>query len=304
MDAQGIDAEQKQKLLKTATRASVGVSVCLVLAKAFAWLMTGSVVVFASLLDSLMDTAASATNLFAVDYSLKPPDADHRFGHGKAEALAGLGQAVLITLSAAFLLNHAVHQLLQPEPVVNIATALWVIGFALVLTCALVLYQRYVVRQTQSTAIAADSVHYLSDVLTNVATLVSLLLTQLGWLHADALFGLLIGVYILVSAVRVGWASIRILMDEELPEAERQLIIDEVLAESGVLGVQRFRSWRSGQRRVVNLDVVFDGQRSLHDINVNCRAIVARLAAMESELDVSITPVAQPPLSAEPGVPG
>jgi ferrous-iron efflux pump FieF len=124
-------------------------------------------------------------------------------------------------------------------------------------------------------------------------------MTQFGWLYADPLFGLFIGVYILVSAMRVGWASIRILMDEELPEAERQFIIDEVLSEPGVLAVQRFRSWRSGQRRVVNLDVVFAGQRSLHDINGNCRAIVARLAAVERELDVSITPLAQPQPSSE-----
>ena len=88
-------------------------------------------------------------------------------------------------------------------------------------------------------------------------------------------------------------------MDEELPEAERQFIIDEVLAEPGVLAVQRFRSWRSGQRRVVNLDVVFAGQRSLQDINDNCHAIVTRLATVERELDVSITPVAQPQPSAD-----
>ena len=88
-------------------------------------------------------------------------------------------------------------------------------------------------------------------------------------------------------------------MDEELPEAERQFIIDEVLAETGVLAVQRFRSWRSGQRRVVKLDVAFAGQPSLHDINDNCRAIVARLAAVERELDVSITPVAQSQPSSE-----
>jgi ferrous-iron efflux pump FieF len=150
-------------LLKAATRASVSVSVVLVCAKSFAWLMTGSVSVFASLLDSLMDTAASLINLFAVDYSLKPADKDHRFGHGKAEALASLGQAIFITVSAAFVLYHALQRFVTPQPMSNLGGAIWVVVFAVFVTLGLVAFQKYVVRRTGSTAVQADSLHYQTD---------------------------------------------------------------------------------------------------------------------------------------------
>jgi ferrous-iron efflux pump FieF len=256
--------------------------------KLFAWLTSGSVAVFASLLDSLMDTAASLINLFAVDYSLKPADLDHRFGHGKAEALAGLGQATFIAGSAVFLLYQAVEQLVEPRAVANVADAIWVLGFAMVLTVGLVAFQRYVVRQTGSTAVQADSLHYLTDLATNTATLVALMLIERGWLRADGLFGIAIGLYILYSAGRVGWTAVRILMDEELPQNERQAIVACVEGTEGVVGVQRLRSWRSGQRRVVDIDVLFDGERLLSDIHGNSDLVVRRLEQTFPEVDVSI----------------
>jgi len=289
-----VTEEQKSantRLLRAATRASVATSVVLVGVKLFAWLASGSVAVLASLLDSLMDTAASLINLFAVDYSLKPADREHRFGHGKAEALAGLGQAVFIALSAGFLLYQAAQRFVDPQPLQNLTDALGVIVFAVVLTAALVLFQRYVIRRTGSTAVRADSLHYLTDLATNLATLVALVLIGQGWLRADSVFGIGIGLYILYSAAQVGWAAIRILMDEELPEQERQAIIACVEATDGVLGVRSLRSWRSGQRRVVDVDVVFDGQRMLHDIDANSELVVQRLEALLPEIDVSIRAV-------------
>jgi ferrous-iron efflux pump FieF len=282
------ESTPESRLLRTATRASVATSVVLVCVKLFAWLSSGSVAVFASLLDSLMDTAASLINLFAVDYSLKPADQDHRFGHGKAEALAGLGQSLFIGASALFLLYQATQRFIAPQPLANLTDAVWVIALALVLTAGLVLFQRYVVKQTGSTAVYADSLHYLSDLATNVATLVALVLIGQGWLRADGLFGIAIGVYILYSAGKVGWVAIRILMDEELPQHERQAIVACVEATDGVLGVQRLRSWRSGQRRVLDIDVLFDGQRLLSDIHANSELVEQRLEDMLPEVDVSI----------------
>lgn len=288
-------ASTNKRLLQAATRASVATSLVLVGVKFFAWLASGSVAVLASLLDSLMDTAASLINLFAVDYSLKPADRAHRFGHGKAEALAGLGQATFIALSAGFLLYQAVQRFIAPQPLQNLNDALGVIVFAVVLTSALVLFQRYVIRRTGSTAVQADSLHYLTDLVTNVATLVALVLIAQGWLRADSVFGLGIGLYILYSAVQVGWSAIRILMDEELPDHERQAILDCVQDTNGVRGVRRMRSWRSGQRRVVDIDVVFDGQRQLHDIHTNAELVVQRLQALQPEIDVSLRAVPDAP---------
>jgi len=278
-------------LLRAATRASVTTSLFLVGVKLFAWLSSGSVAVFASLLDSLMDTAASLINLFAVDYSLKPADKDHRFGHGKAEALAGLGQATFIAISALFLFSQAVEQLLAPQPLSNLDDAQWVIALAVVLTAVLVSFQRYVVRRTGSTAVRADSLHYFTDLATNAATWIALVLVGQGWLRADGVFGVAIGVYILYSAARVGWSAVRILMDEELPQEERQAIIRCVGQTEGVIGVQRRRSWRSGQRRVVDLDACFDGGRELTDIHMNSELVVKRLQDMFPEVDVSIRAV-------------
>jgi ferrous-iron efflux pump FieF len=283
--------EHTTKLLKRATFAAVSVSLVLVAVKFFAWVTTGSVSVFASLLDSLMDTAASLINLFAVNYSLKPADEEHRFGHGKAEALAGLGQSLFIALSAAFLLFHAVDRFMHPRQVENLGDAIGVIIFAVVLTLALVLFQRHVVKQTGSTAVRADSLHYLTDLVTNIATLAALVLMANGILRADSVFGLCIGVYIFVSAGRVGWSAVRILMDEELPREERNAILDSVSAIDGVLAVQRLRTWRSGQQRIVDIEIVFEGSRTLHDIHSNSERVAEKLAADIPFADVSIRPV-------------
>jgi ferrous-iron efflux pump FieF len=270
------------------------VAVVLVFAKTFAWLMTGSVSVLASLLDSLMDSAASLINLFAVDYSLKPADKDHRFGHGKAEALASLCQAIIIAASAVFLLYQALDRFIDPREVANVEEAIWVIVFAAFVTLGLVIFQKYVVRQTGSMAVAADSLHYLTDLFTNVATLAALALTQYGIIRADSAFGLLIGVYILYSAGRVGWMAIRILMDEELPNAEREAILGTVNSIDGVVGVSQMRSWRSGQRRVVHLDVQFDGSRSLTEVDENSKLVLERLLADDPNADISIHPIPVP----------
>ena len=284
-------SSRTKRLLKTATRASVLVSVVLVISKAAAWLMTGSVSILASLLDSLMDTAASLINMFAVDYSLKPADEDHRFGHGKAEALAGLGQATFIALSAAFLLYQAGGRVVAPQPIANLSEGIWVIIFAIALTLGLVVYQRYVVRRTGSTAVAADSLHFQTDLLTNVATLVALVLSQIGFLRADSLIGLAIGLFILYSAVRVGLSAVRILMDEELPDQERASILAEVEQAAGVVRVARMRSWRSGPKRVIELDVVFDGQRALANVHADVETILQRLLEADPDADISIRPL-------------
>ena len=279
------------RLLKSATRASVAVSTGLVLAKGLAWLTTGSVSIFASLLDSLMDTLTSLTNMFAVNYSLKPPDEDHRFGHGKAEALAGLLQAMFIAASACFLLYHAAVRLLDPQPLTDLAHGIWIIVGAIIATAALVTFQRYVIRRTHSTAIRADSLHYVTDLATNAATLVALYATQLGFDWADGLFGGAIGLVVLYSAGRIGLTAVRLLMDEELPQQERAEIVRIANAIDGVVRVRRLRSWRSGQRAVIQLDLVFDSGLSLPALHHVMAQVSNEICAIDPDADVSIQPV-------------
>ena len=166
----------------------------------------------ASLVDSLMDAAASMVNLLAIRYSLVPADSEHRFGHGKAEALAGLGQAVLITLSAMFLLNESVGRLLAPQPMQATTLAIGVMIASIFITLLLLRLQYYTVKRTGSTAVEADSLHYLSDVAMNGGILLALLGASFGWLWLDGLAGFLIGLYVLRAAWQVGNQSVQLLL--------------------------------------------------------------------------------------------
>ncbi|MEZ5575717.1 MAG: cation diffusion facilitator family transporter [Candidatus Competibacteraceae bacterium] len=211
------DPAQTARLMRRATYASVFTATMLIVGKLAAALLTGSVSVLASLMDSMMDVAASIINLLAVHYSLQPPDREHRFGHGKAEPLAGLVQAAFIAGSAVFLILNAVDRLLHPQPIRDALIGVGVLSFAMVATGALLLFQRYVIRRTQSTAIRADALHYATDLLTNAATIVALGLAMLGWPSMDPIFAVGIALYILYSAGHIGYESIQLLMDHELP---------------------------------------------------------------------------------------
>ncbi|WP_165679226.1 cation diffusion facilitator family transporter, partial [Metapseudomonas otitidis] len=159
--------EHHARLLRQVTAASLSVALTLVLAKAVAWWLSGSVSLLAGLTDSLLDSAASLLNLLAVRFALKPADDDHRFGHGKAESLAGLAQALFIAASAVLVGLQAVEQIRDPHPLGAQALGIAVMLLSLVLTMALLAFQRRVIRITHSTAVRADSLHYRSDLLLN-----------------------------------------------------------------------------------------------------------------------------------------
>jgi ferrous-iron efflux pump FieF len=240
-------------LLRVATYASVATAAILIAGKLGAWLATGSVSVLASLVDSMMDAGASLLNLFAVRWSLHPADDQHRFGHGKAEALAGLGQATFITGSAVFLVLQAIDRLMHPQPLARFGVGLVVMLLAMAATLVLLGIQRHVIRRTQSTAIRADALHYATDLATNGATLVALLLAHAGWPGLDPLFALAIAAYVLYSALRLAMDAVNLLMDRELPEAERAHIVAIAAATPGVLGVHGLRTRLSGRVKVIQL---------------------------------------------------
>lgn len=258
-----ITREETARLLRLATYASVGTASLLILAKAFAWLLTGSVSVLASLVDSAMDAGASVVNLLAVRWSLQPPDEEHRFGHGKAEALAALGQATFIAGSALFLGLEALDRLLHPRPVEEIGTGVAVICLAIVLTLGLLAVQRYVINRTNSPAIRADALHYATDLATNAATLAALVLALFGWPGVDPILGLAIGVYILRSAAQIGHEAVQLLMDRELPEEQRQHIVGLAEAVPQVRGVHDLRTRQSGQSLIIQLHLEMDDQLPL-----------------------------------------
>jgi ferrous-iron efflux pump FieF len=259
-------------LMKRATYASVAVVATLLLAKTAAWLVTDSVSVLSSLLDSLLDAAASLINLFAVRTALTPADREHRFGHGKAEPLAGLAQSAFIAGSSVLLVLEAVRRIATPQAVVHGEIGVVVMILSIVVTMALVAYQRHVIRITQSVAIDADSLHYQSDLLLNGSVILSLALSMwLGWASLDPLFALGIAAYLLRTSWVVGQKALDRLMDRELPDPDRVRIRAIALARPEVRTVTDLRSRSSGPDLFIQLNLEMEGTMSLlrsHEVAV------------------------------------
>lgn len=280
--------EDAGRLLRLATTASVATASVLIVGKLGAWLHTGSVSVLASLIDSLMDVVASSINLLAVRYSLTPADAEHRFGHGKAESLAGLAQATFIGGSAVFLLLHAVERMINPRPLADVAVGVAVMVFAIAATAVLLGIQRHVIRRTGSTAIRADSLHYTTDLLTNLSAIVALGLAAVGWGLADPLFGIAIGLYILYSAWGIGHDASQHLMDRELPEHVRRRVHELALAHPDVRGVHDIRTRRSGRQEIIQLHLEMDGDMALKEAHAAADAVAAAIREEFPGADITI----------------
>lgn len=271
--------EERARLLRLATRASVAVALILIALKATVWLMTGSVSLQAGLIDSLMDAAASIINLFAVGYALKPADKEHRFGHGKAEALAGLAQSAFITGSAVLVLLQGINRLLHPEPLEAAWAGIAVMVFSIAATLGLLAIQKHVIARTNSTAVGADSLHYRSDLLLNLSIIVALLLAQFGIQRADALFGLGIALFIGYGAIRIGLDAIQILMDHELPDDIRAEALRIARAVPDVIDVHDLRTRESGQHWFMQLHLELPATLTLAD--AHARGEQVRLAIVE-----------------------
>ncbi len=264
--ASAISPEKRASLMRLATYASVAVAAVLILAKFGAWVMTDSVSLLSTLIDSLMDVAASLINLFAVRHALQPADREHRFGHGKAEPLSGLAQAAFISGSAAFLLIEAGERMFNPKTIENSDIGLATMVFAICATVILVIFQKYVVRRTGSVAIGADSLHYQADVLVNASVIVSLLLaTELGWTTADPLFAIGIAAYIVWGAWRIARRALDQLMDHELPPEDRQRIYAIAANRAGVSDLHDLRTRTSGTQVFIQLHLEMDGKMTLRE---------------------------------------
>ena len=251
------------RLLRLATRASVAVACTLVVAKAIAWWLSGSVSMLAGLTDSALDGVTSLLNLLAVHYALRPADDDHRYGHGKAESLAGMAQALFIGGSAVLIAFQAYERLNNPQPLGAPWLSIGVIVFSLLLTLALLVLQHRVIKATGSNAVRADSLHYRSDMLLNGSILIALVLAGFGFEQLDAWFGLGIAVYILWSAVQIARESFSVLMDEELPTDVSQHMLELACSVPGVLGAHDLRTRISGNHWFVQLHLELPGELTL-----------------------------------------
>ncbi|MCC4307746.1 cation diffusion facilitator family transporter [Alcanivorax marinus] len=292
-----LDEHQARRLLTLAASASVATALILIAVKSVAWVLTGSVSLLASLIDSIMDSLASLVNLAAIRYSLVPPDDEHRFGHGKAEALAGLGQSLLIAGSALYLLREAVLKLLDPRPLEATGLGIGVMVFSIALTALLLVVQKYVVRRTGSTAIDADSLHYLSDLAVNAGIIVALVLSGFGFIEADGLVGLVIALYIFYSAWKIGWDAVQLLLDRELPGEVRDVIGAVVGEHEQALGFHDLRTRQSGRTWFIQLHVDMDESlplRQAHDLGERIREDILKHYPA-AEVIIHHDPVPNPP---------
>lgn len=276
------------KLVRSASTAAISVAVILILVKGLAWLMTGSAALLASLVDSLVDAVASIVNFLALRWATKPADDDHRFGHGKAEALTALLQGGFITGSALLLAMHGVDRLLHPTTLQHLNIGMGSMAIAMVLTVALVLYQSWVIKQTDSTAIRADRLHYQSDVMMNLAILCSLALTWYGWQSADGVFTLAIAGYMLFSVIHIIRDAMDHLMDKELSGEERQQVIDAVKQHPGAMGMHDLRTRQSAGTKFIQLHLELDDRLSLSQAHTICDEVEAKVKACFDQAEVLI----------------
>ncbi len=262
-----IPAEQ---LRRWATYASVGVAATLIVAKLGAFLITESVSLLSSLLDSSTDLLASLVALFGVRYAQRPPDKDHRFGHGKAEALAALAQAAFISGSALFLAIESVNRLITPVPITESSLGIAVMLLSIAMTVALLHFQRHVVRVTGSLAVGADRLHYAGDLLMNGAVIVSLVMVHAtGLTIVDPLMGLAIAAFLVRGAMTIGAGAVDALMDHELPEADRLQVMRVVLSHDQARGVHDLRTRDGGTAKFIEMHLELDQTLRLaaaHDI--------------------------------------
>lgn len=250
-------------LIKRAATASIVTATLLMVSKVFAWSISDSASVLSSLLDSLMDIAASAVNFFAVRYALMPADDDHPFGHTKAEGLAALIQSAFILGSAAVLLLHVIDRLLHPKALTSLEESVAVMLFSAVATSALVLYQRWVYKRTHSLAIKADSAHYYGDILTSIAVVVALVASYFEYYWLDPVVALGIAGVLLYSVYGIVMDALQVLMDKAMSEEEERELQLLILSCDGVRGVHDLKTRQAGAMQFIQMHLELDANQSL-----------------------------------------
>ncbi|CAH9053013.1 Ferrous-iron efflux pump FieF [Pseudoalteromonas holothuriae] len=261
----------------------------MIVTKCWAWLSSGSAAMLGSLTDSLLDISASLMSFLVLSYALRPADDDHRFGHGKAEALAGLGQAAFIAGSACLLAFHGIERLINPVVLKHSLLGVWVSLFAIVCTLLVVMVQFQVVKRTQSIAVKADSLHYKGDILLNIAVLLAILLSYYGVIYADPIFAIGVAGYLLYNCWDIAKESAAHLMDKELPDDEKADIIMLASSHDDVYGVHDLRTRQSGKVKFIQLHLELDDDMPLMRAHTVSDDVVAMIQqAFEGELDILI----------------
>jgi ferrous-iron efflux pump FieF len=278
-----------KRLNVLAAVASVSVAAILICAKLVIWIVTGSVAILGSLIDSGLDAIASIVTFISIRQAAQPPDRAHRYGHGKAEAIGALVQAGFVLGSAFFLANEAIRRLISPQPLEQSRLAIAVLLIATVVTALLIAFQRFVIRRTGSIAIRADSLHYRSDLLMNLTVIAALVLTEATGLSViDPLFGLAIVVLLLYRAFGVARQALDMLMDRELPAEKRAYIRRLALEHPKARNVHDMRTRRAGSDVFIELHLELDGDLKLEAAHAITHEVEGRIRSAFPEADIIV----------------
>lgn len=282
-------SEEHSRLMRLATYASVSVAFVLILVKTFAWLATDSLGMQATLIDSILDAAASLISLVAVRHAVRPADKEHRFGHGKIEPVAALVQSAFIVGSAGWLIFEAIDRFLSPTVIEKPPIGIFAMVISIAATAGLLLFQKYVVRQTNSTAIKADAAHYQTDFVINLSVILSLMAGGwLDWIYLDTVVGLGIALYILFTAWEIGSEAFHLLIDRELSEETRNKIVQIAMSHEQVMGLHDLRTRSSGNQHFIQLHLEMDGNLSLSAAHAVSDDVELEIAAAFPDADILI----------------
>ena len=275
------------KLNISSSICSLCVVVLIIIAKIYAWFSTNSMAIFSSLLDSMLDFSASLVNLIAVRYSSTPPDDNHRFGHNKIEDIAVFAQAIFFISSGGFMLFECIKRFINPEIVNDVGLGIHIMIFSTLITIGLVVFQSFVIRRTNSNIIKADKLHFITDILTNIVTLISLYLIT-NFPSVDLICGSFVGVFMLRSSYLLLQKALSNLLDEEFSKEEKNKIIHIINEFPEILGIHDLKTRTAGSKKFIQFHIEINGTTTLlkaHDVS---EAIIDKICQAFPESEVII----------------
>ena len=277
------------KLKYSATVCSITLAVILTIIKAVAAFFTGSLSILSSLVDGLSDIVSSCISMIAVRYSDKPFTTHHRYGYGKAEAVSALVQAAFIVGSAGFILYDGIYRFIYPVQIQETGLGIIIMLLCLILTCALVLFQRYVIRVTKSQAIAADSLHYVVDILSNSSVIISLTVVRyLHWEWFDIATAIFISIYLIYNAWQLTLEALEEITDKELDNDIKENIIHLAKSVDGVMGCHDLRTRVSGNHWFAEIHLELDGNKTLFETHALSDSAENKIIAVYPHLQLII----------------
>ncbi|MBO7537283.1 MAG: cation transporter [Alphaproteobacteria bacterium] len=275
------------ELAKKSVSLGVMTSVFLVIIKFIAWRVTGSISLQASMTDSLLDALVSFLVYHALKYSDIKFDDNHNFGHEKVEGVVSIFQCLIIFYSGIMILHESYEAWSDPQPIQNTMIGIIIMLVSTVAVYQLIYFQKYVARKTSSVLVKGDSLHYLSDFCMNLAVIGSLLLSNF-FAHVDIIFGSVVGIYVLYSALQVLRNALVDLMDEALPKSIRNKIVKEILAVSGVKEIKVLRTRSAGMKRHIEAIIGVDRDTSLENADDITKNVEKNISKLFAKVDILV----------------